>query len=170
MTETTSMTLSRDAHGQLVLALGATRHVGVTPVCAFAIAAPEAHIALVDTAGHELYYLEHLDQLPAPQRQLLADELALRNFMPELLRLHSVSSFATPSRWQVDTDRGPTELVLKAEEDIRRLPASSPTPASPSSHAAPLSLLITDQHGLHYRVRDVTALDRHSRRLLDRFM
>lgn len=158
MTDPKAMRLSRDAHGQLVLELGTTRHVGVTPVRAFAITAPDAHIALVDEAGHELYWLEHIDALPAEQRQLLEDELKPRNFMPELLHLRAVSSYAVPSRWQVDTDRGATELVLKAEEDIRRL------------QLHPLMLLITDQHGLHYLVRDFAALDRHSRRLLDRFM
>jgi hypothetical protein len=41
--------------------------------------------------------------------------------MPVLKRLKSVSSFATPSTWEVDTDRGPTRFTLKGEEDIRRL-------------------------------------------------
>ena len=158
MTKAPPMDLSRNAQGQLVLQLGEERHVGVSPVRAFAITAPDAHIALVDGAGHEVYWLERLDALPAEQRRLIEEELAPRNFMPELLRLREVSSFATPSRWQIDTNLGPTELVLKAEEDIRRL------------ELQPLKLLITDQHGLNYLVRDFAALDRHSRRLLDRFM
>lgn len=158
MTDPQAMSLSRDAYGQLVLELGGRRHVGIKPVRAFAIAAPDAHIALVDGSGHELYWLEHLDELPAEQRQLIEQTLKPCNFMPELLRLHSVSSFTLPSRWQIDTDRGPTELVLKAEEDIRRL------------QLQPLMLLIADQHNLHYLVRDFASLDRHSRRLLDRFM
>lgn len=158
MTDEKPMSLSRNPFGQLVLRLGEVEHIGVTPVRAFAIAAPEAHIALVDSSGHELYWIEHLADLPAEERRLIEEELAPRNFMPELLRLREVSSFATPSRWQIDTDRGPAELVLKAEEDIRRLGLD------------PLKLLITDQHGLHYLVRDFGALDRHSRRLLDRFM
>jgi hypothetical protein len=41
--------------------------------------------------------------------------------VPKIRRLKSVSSFATSSQWTVETDRGETTLVLKGEEDIRRL-------------------------------------------------
>ncbi len=76
--------------------------------------------------------------------------------MPEITRLGAVSSFATPSTWHIETDRGPTQLVLKGEEDIRRLPGGR--------------LLIADQEGVSYLIRDPAALDRSSRRLLDRFL
>ena len=76
--------------------------------------------------------------------------------MPVILRVNSVSSFATPSTWEIDTDRGPTRLVLKSEEEIRRL--------------APPALLIADAHGIHFLIRDRYALDAHSRKLLDRFL
>jgi hypothetical protein len=57
----------------------------------------------------------------------------------------------------VDTDRGPTSLVLKGEEDIRRLPQRG-------------RLLITSGHGLVFQVRDMGALDRYSKKLLERFL
>jgi hypothetical protein len=46
--------------------------------------------------------------------------------------------------------------VLKGEEDIRRIGRAM--------------LLIADSQGLQFMVRDLTALDRHSRRLLERFL
>jgi hypothetical protein len=67
-----------------------------------------------------------------------------------------VSSLATPSTWEVETDRGDTVFVLKGEEDIRRLGRSG--------------LLIADRHGIQFLVRDVNVLDHASRRLLDRFL
>jgi hypothetical protein len=76
--------------------------------------------------------------------------------MPVIERIVSVGSFATPSTWEVDTDRGRTTFVLKGEEDIRRL-------------AAP-ALLIADSHGIQFLIRDRRALDQHSRRILDRFL
>ena len=76
--------------------------------------------------------------------------------MPEIERLEKVSSFATPSTWQVRTDRGEARFVLKGEEDIRRLPGGI--------------LLIADANGIQYLIRDLFALDRHSRKLLDRFL
>jgi hypothetical protein len=56
----------------------------------------------------------------------------------------------------VQTDRGATQFVLKGEEDIRRLDGGA--------------LLITDANGVSYRVRDRLGLDRHSRRLIERFL
>ena len=89
-------------------------------------------------------------------RQLIEDELAAREFVPEIRRIVSVSTFSTPSTWTVRTDRGMSRFVLKGEEDIRRLRGNG--------------LLITDNHGLTYRVTDMRALDRQSRKLLDRFL
>lgn len=156
-TSAPSFQLSRDAFGQLVLTDAAgLAHTGVTPVRAFPIAAPQSGISLVSAEGHELAWIEQLDTLPAALLPLVQEELALREFMPEIQRLESVSTFATPSQWTVLTDRGLTEFVLRGEEDIRRL--SGP------------ALLIADSNGIQYLIRDLGTLDRHSRRLLDRFL
>ena len=149
--------LARDAHGQLVFTDEADRqHVGVTPVCAFPIDAPGEHVSLVDADGHELAYIAKLSDIDAESRTLLLDEMAQRDFMPHIEKLFSGSTFSTPSTWTVRTDRGMSSFVLKGEEDIRRLRGNG--------------LLITDNHGLTYRVMDMRALDRQSRKLLDRFL
>lgn len=126
------------------------------PVRAFPIGAPDEGIALVDPHGHELAWVERLDDLPADLRQLVESELASREFMPVIERIIDVSSFATPSTWTVITNRGETKLILKGEEDIRRL--------------TPPSLLIADSNGIHFLIRDRQALDPHSRKILDRFL
>lgn len=149
--------LERNAMGQLVFhTAGGAAHVGVVPVRAFPLAAPDEGLSLVSTDGHELAWIDRLDGLPGPLRSLIAEELAAREFQPEVLRLVSVSTFSTPSVWTVETDRGQTEFVLKSEEDIRRLGTTG--------------LLIASGQGVHYIVRDRQALDRASRRLLDRFL
>ena len=149
--------LSRNPFGQLVFtAANGETHEGVVPVRAFPIAAPEEGIALVDPHGHELAWISQLTDLPDTLRTLVEAELASREFMPEIKRIISVASFATPSTWRVETDHGEADLVLKGEEDIRRL-------ASPA-------LLIADTHGIHYLIRDRSALDAHSRKILDRFL
>lgn len=154
---TSDIQLTRNAFGRLVLTLpdGST-HGGVVPVRAFPLSAPDAGIALVNESGHELAWIASLAELPASTRALIEAELAERDFMPVIERLIAVSTFATPSQWTVTTDRGQTTFTLKSEDDIRRL--------------ADNALLISDHHGVHYLVRDLTALDRHSRRLLDRFL
>ena len=152
------LALARNAHGRLVLTLAdGTAHEGVVPVRAFPIAAPGEGLSLVGSDGHELAWIDRLADLPAPARTLIEEDLAVREFVPTIERILSVSSFSTPSTWQVETDRGPARLVLKAEEDIRRL-------------AGRTRLLIAGSDGLQFLVPDSTALDRHSRRLLERFL
>lgn len=153
-------TLSRDAFGKLVLtdAQGQT-HVGVNPVRAHPISAPDEGLSLIGPDGHELAWVDRLSALPETPRLLIEDELRSREFHPQLQRLVAVSTFSTPSQWTVETDRGPLQFVLKTEEDIRRL-------GGPGEGR----LLITTSHGLQLYVADRWALDRASRRLLERFL
>ncbi|NTV10217.1 MAG: DUF1854 domain-containing protein [Zoogloea sp.] len=149
--------LSRNSLGRLVFVSASGEvHEGVIPVRAFPIGAPEEGIALVSGDGHELAWLERLGDLPADLRMLLEEELASREFMPEILGIRSVSSYSTPSTWEVETERGRTSFVLKGEEDIRRL--------------ANQTLLISDSHGIQFLIRDLLALDKASRKILDRFL
>lgn len=151
----TDLQLSRSAFGRLILATPEGPQE-VVPVRAFPIAEPDRGISLVDGDGHERAWIDRLAELPAAQRALVEEELGSREFVPEIRALREVSSFATPSTWQVDTDRGPCALVLKGEEDIRRLSQTM--------------LMIADSNGIQYLIRDLGLLDRHSRRLLDRFL
>ncbi|MEO8299600.1 MAG: DUF1854 domain-containing protein [Burkholderiales bacterium] len=157
MTSTIDFSLQRDALGRLVLTTAqGERFEGVVPVRAFPIASPQTCLSLVSAEGHEVAWIDRLDDLPSALRGLLEEELASREFVPEIRRLKSVSSFATPSTWDIETNRGETQLVLKGEEDIRRLGRNS--------------LLVADRHGIQFLIRDLRALDRASRRLLDRFL
>ncbi|MBO9352724.1 DUF1854 domain-containing protein [Bordetella petrii] len=149
--------LYRNAQGRLVYVPAAgLAHEGVHAVRAFPVSAPSEGVSILSADGRELAWLDTLDNLPPRVRLQVEEALASREFMPEIRRIIAVSSSATPSVWQVDTDRGPTEFTLKGEEDIRRL--------------AGQALLIADSHGIHYLVRDVGALDKPSRRLLDHFL
>lgn len=149
--------LIRNPFGRLVFtAADGEVHEAVVPVRAFPIGAPDEGIALVSAEGHELCWIDRLEQLPADAATLIREELESREFVPVIRRIRSVSSFACPSTWDVDTDRGDAQLVLKGEEDIRRLGRDK--------------LLIADAHGIQYLVRDLTALDRPSRKILDRFL
>jgi len=131
--------------------------IGVMPVRAFPIQAPQDGIALVDPEGHEVAWFPQLDAIPQPARGLMEEELARREFMPVVQRIVAVSGFSTPCTWTLETDRGRTEFVLRGDEDIRRIG---------SAHA----LLIADAHGINYLVPDQLALDAYSKRVLDRFL
>ena len=149
--------LQFDAHGRLVLTdLDGVLHAGVTPVRAHPISAPDEGLSLIGMHGHELAWVPRLSALPEGPRRLLEAELAAREFHPTLKRLISVNTFATPSTWRVETDRGEVDFVLKSEEDIRRLDEGR--------------LLITSSHGVQLQVPDRWSLDKHSKRLLERFL
>jgi hypothetical protein len=154
---TAAFTLIRNPFGRLVFTgADGVAHEAVVPVRAFPIGAPDEGIALVSGEGHELAWIDRLDALPAEVAALVREELESREFVPEIRRIRGVSSFACPSTWDVDTDRGEAQLTLKGEEDIRRLGREK--------------LLIADLHGIQYLIRDLAALDRGSRKILDRFL
>jgi hypothetical protein len=149
--------LTRNAAGRLVFTSAeGTSHEGVVPVRAFPISAPDEGVSLLGEGGHELHWIDSLGDVPEEARRLIEAELAQREFMPEITGIRKVSSFATPSKWRVSTNRGDTELLLKAEDQIRRL-----------THT---TLLITDGHGVSFLIRDIDTMDHHSRKLLDRFL
>ncbi|MDI9232348.1 DUF1854 domain-containing protein [Limnohabitans lacus] len=149
--------LQRDAYGRwtLVLADG-TRHAPVTAIRAYPITDPEGGVALMDAEGHELLWIDHMAQLAPTARNQVLQALTEREFLPVIEKLEGVSSFATPSTWTVVTNRGTTQFLLKGEEDIRRLTGTV--------------LLINDADGVQYMIRDLAAMDKHSRKLLDRFL
>lgn len=154
---TSKFALARDSFGVLVLtAEDGQVHQGVAPVRAFPIQSPSQGISLVLGDGKEVAWIDDIADLPAAERALLQDELDGREFMPEISHISSVSSFATPCTWFVKTDRGDTEFTLKDEGDIRRIGEAS--------------LLVADNHGIHYLIRNMFTIDKHTRKILDRFL
>ncbi|WP_284337912.1 DUF1854 domain-containing protein [Comamonas sp. NoAH] len=150
--------LHRNAHGRLCLTLpDGTVHEAVTPVRAFPIAAPQEAISLVGGDGKEVYWIDKLQEVPAPMRELLAEEFAVREFVPEVQRIEAIDAISVPSVWTVETDRGPAHLSLKAEEDIRKLQGRH-------------HLLITSRDGVQYRIRDARKMDKQSQKFLELFL
>ncbi len=149
--------LQPDAFGRWSFVMpDGTRHFPVTALRAYPVSAPDEGVALMDADGHEIYWIDTLAQLDEPLRLQVVQALNEREFLPEILQLTEVSSFATPSTWSVITDRGATQFLLKGEEDIRRLTGTV--------------LLINDANGVQFMIRDLAAMDKHSRKLLDRFL
>ena len=149
--------LTHNAAGQLQFsASDGSVFDGVYPVRAFPINAPDEGLSIVSKEGKELAWLPDLTALPADIKALILAELAHREFMPAIKRIRHVSSFATPSTWDVETDKGATQLTLKSEDQIWRIKSGK--------------LLITDKHGVNFMIHDIDQLDKHSRKLLDRFL
>ena len=81
--------------------------------------------------------------------------LSKGDFLPEIQQIRAITQEATQSRWQVDTDRGPTDFIVDQEDHVR--------PLLDGRH------LISDSHGMRYLVPVPSALDATSRKLLARY-
>ena len=148
--------LTQNSMGAWQLQLDGELHIGVTVVRAFPIGAPDEAVSVLSAEGHELLWLDTPLALPEPQKNAVMSALQAREFMPEIQRVNAVSNFITPSVWSVQTNRGEAQFVLRGEEDIRRLSGQT--------------LIVADEHGVQFLIRDLPTLDRHSRKLLDRFL
>jgi len=152
-----AFSLSFNPLGELVVRLADnTKHTKAVVVRAFPIAEPDHSISILSAEGKELVWIDDLAGVSVENRQVIERALQMREFMPEILRLDGVNSFSTPSTWRVQTNRGPTTFVLKGEEDIKRLSTTT--------------LIVADAHGVQFLIRNLPALDRHTRKLLDRFL
>jgi hypothetical protein len=149
-----SFQLHRDEWGKLILtdAQGVV-HVGVTPVRVFPFSEPQRWVSLCDDQGKELALVENPQDLPPEVRDMLAGELAEREFAPIIKRILRTSSHTEPCEWDVETDHGPTRLLLKSAEDLHRL--------------GPNRVLVVDSHGVRYLIDDVRNLDASSRRIVE---
>lgn len=149
-----SVRIAEDALGRLIVTLRPGEEVrDVLPVRAWPLSAPGESVSLVGPGGQELLLLASLDVLDAPSREAVERALARREFLPTITRVLAASD-SEPSDWHVLTDRGEARFVLPSEDHLRAL----------GEHG----LLLSDEHGVRYRIPDVRALDPRSRKLLAR--
>jgi len=149
--------LHHDSFGRLVLTTAdGTEHVDVEPSRAFPISDPVNRISIRSADGQEIMWVERMADLPDDVRAVLETDLQRREFTPIVTRIVHMSALTEPSRWDVETDRGRTQFLLGAEEDVHRL----------DQHRA----IIIDTHGVRYLIPDSRKLDAHSRRVLERFL
>ena len=132
------------------------RHEPVTVARAFPISQPDQLISILDADGHELAWIDDVQALDAALANRLREAVNEREFLPEIEAVVGVSRFVTPCQWTVKTHRGVPTFTLQGEEDVRRINGDL--------------LIVSDKHGVQYLIRDLSALDRGSRKLLDRFM
>lgn len=151
------MLLERDAQGDLILQLrDGTRHVAVRPVRGFPITQPDYGISLVGADAREVVWIENLGDCRDDVRSLIRDELAMRDFLPVIERIYTISHSREPSEWDVQTDRGRTQFVLNVMEDVRRLDGKR--------------AMVTDANNVQYLVTNLGQLDSKTRRFMERYL
>jgi hypothetical protein len=148
--------LHRDLAGRLVLTTADGQgHVRVEPVRAFPVTDPERLISLIDGGGREVACIADLSALGAEVRELVLHELADREFLPRIERVIRVKTNKEPHEWDVMTDRGRAQFLLR-DDDIRRL--------------GPHRAILVDMHGVRFYIPDSRQLDPKSRRILTQYL
>lgn len=157
MSRTDTFQLETDAWGRLnLIDADGRRHEGVELVRAFPLTDPDHWLVIVGGDGRELVCIPDPAALSAEMQRLLRETLACRELVPIVLQVRHVSTDASPSDWEVITDRGPSRFTLQGDDDLRRLEGDG--------------LLIRDAKGMRYRIPCVSKLDRGSRRWLERHL
>src|SRR5262245_10521159 len=95
--------LESDAFGRLVLIDAAGQaHVDVTVSRAFPISAPASGVAITDSQGREIAWVDDLARVPPACRQAIEAQLAQREFTPVIRRIFRVRTLADKSEWEVE--------------------------------------------------------------------
>jgi hypothetical protein len=115
----------------------------------FPVATPREWISIVSRDGEELVCLRDVSGLSSADRERVEQELAYREFVPQIIRVLWVSGTQEPCEWEVETNFGTTRFVLNSEEDVRRVSA--------------WSIHFVDASGGRFRVDDIRKLDSRSR-------
>jgi len=84
---------------------------------AFPISDPDHYIGFQDGAGKDIGILVDPAGLESESRLILEEELELRYFVPEVTDVLSVKEEFGAVYWQVRTDRGEKELVVRNLKD-----------------------------------------------------
>jgi hypothetical protein len=118
----TAWNLTRRADGRLVLRR--ENSDGETPVqvaCCFPWTHPHEFISLRDDKGKEQLLIDDLQQVAAPARELIEDELAERNFLPRITGIEAITDEMELFHWKVITAAGPRSFLTRRSDHPRKL-------------------------------------------------
>lgn len=133
---------------------GDRSYLRVKIVRAVPLSEPDRYICFLDAKDEVICMVEDVRELRAEDQAIIREELARRYMTSRIERIHSIRSEYGVSYWEVTTDRGPREFVVKnVGEDARWLDEKR--------------VLIQDVDGNRFEVADLGALDKRSRGLME---
>ncbi len=102
----------------------------------------------------EIGMFRTLEGMPEPSRRIVEEELERRYFTPVIEKIYALTEEYGQHRWEVETDRGRRVFYVRNWRDnIHEL--------------SPVRYLIVAVDGSRYEIRNLNALDAHSRALLE---
>ena len=133
---------------------GDRSYLTVKIVRAVPLSEPDRYICFLDANDEVICMVDDVRKLPRAYQDIIREELARRYMTSRIERVHSIRSEYGVSYWDVTTDRGPRDFVVKnVGEDARWLDEKR--------------VLILDVDGNRFEVADLGALDKRSRGLVE---
>lgn len=124
---------------------------------AFPFAMPEEYISVQDEDGREYGIIKALSAFDGKGREIIDKALKRKYFCPEIKKIKKLQEQFGYSCWEVDTDIGELELVLK--DTFGSIIRISDT-----------YLVINDVSGNRYVIPDVNKLDKKSYRKIELYL
>ena len=150
--------LFKDGSGRVRLTVEGDRsYLDVKVVRAFPLSHPDRYIGLLDGKDKVIGLVVELRHLDNESRRLALRALERHYFTPTIRRIHRLTEEFGAVYFEVDTDRGGREFVVKGIRDTMEELGDG-------------QFLITDVYGNRYRISDWRRLDVRSRRLLERVL
>ncbi|MBM3216669.1 DUF1854 domain-containing protein [Candidatus Poribacteria bacterium] len=110
---------------------------------------PEHYVSVWIGDDREIGIIRDPAELDTDSREIIAEELGLRYFVPVIHRIVKVKERFGVHDWQAETSRGTLTFSVRGLHDnLKQIP--------------PSRLLVTDVRGNRYDIPDVNALDAHS--------
>jgi len=111
------------------------------------------YISVRNPKGEEVGVIRDIDQLDEESRAEMDKELQLRYFLPLVNRIDSVKQKADLWIWELQTNLGPTRIVMRNLHEHMQYPSVN-------------RIILTDINGKRCEIRDWQSLDSHSRNQL----
>jgi hypothetical protein len=128
---------------------GDRSYLRVKVVRAAPLSDPTRYICFLDAKDEIICTVRDVNDLDAGSRRIVEEELDRRYMIALIERIYSAKSEFGASYWDVETDRGRREFVIKdASENVRRLDGRR--------------MLLVDVDGNRFEIRDLDRLDKKS--------
>ena len=133
-------------------------YLEVRPSWSAPVSQPGKFLSLLDGKDNEIMLLpDGLEGLDKEARKILENEVQKRYLIAQVLKiLHAHSEFGS-TYWTVETDRGKREFVTQSLQEN-------------AQWHGPNHLVLVDVDGNSFEIRDTTALDPDSQRLLQKMV
>lgn len=119
------------------------------PARAFPISDPEHYIGFLDAAGKDIGMIKDPSGLDEESKQILAEELELRYFVPVVTKVRKVKVEFGTVYWSLETTRGPRDIVVRNLRDNLQ-------------EVSAVRVFVTDIEGNRYDFPNINELDPES--------